>query len=303
MHHHDHHSQTSHKLIAASVATILFVVLETGVGVWAQSLALIGDAIHNFTDTLALLLAFLAVRLERRPATAAKSYGYQRAGVLTAFVNAGALVALTIYLFWEAIARLRAPQTVDSRAMLITAAVALVLNSAITLWLREAGRHDINIRSAVLHMLGDAVSSAGIIIAALLIRFTGASYWDALVSLGIGALILWSSWGVLREVINLLLEGTPEGIDPDAVTRAIAAIDGINGVHHLHIWALAPSRPALSCHLMVGDVPVKSTGNLLARVNDVLEHEYGIAHTTIQFEFASCEVDDPYCVPYGDRTG
>src|SRR5262249_35857816 len=163
-------------------ATILFVVVETGVGMWAHSLSLIGDAIHNFTDTLALLLAFMAVRLERRPATAEKSYGYQRAGVLAAFVNAGARVALTAYVFWEAIARLRAPQPVDSRAMLATAAIALVLNSAITLWLREAGRHDINIRSAVLHMLGDAISSAGIIVAALLIRFTGATYWDAVVS-------------------------------------------------------------------------------------------------------------------------
>jgi len=296
MHRHDH--AVSQRLIIASAATIAFVIVESGVGVWAHSLALIGDAIHNFTDTLALLLAFAAVRLERRPATAEKSYGYQRAGVLTAFVNAGALVALTIYIFWEAVARLRAPQAVDSGAMLITAAIALALNSAITLWLREAGRHDINIRSAVVHMLGDAVSSAGIVVAALLIRFTGATYWDAVVSLGIGALILWSSWGVLREAINLLLEGTPAGIDPDAVTRAIAAIEGVNGVHHLHIWALAPSRPALSCHLMVGDVPVKSTGNLLSRVNEVLEHEFGIAHTTVQFEFASCDVDDPYCVPY-----
>jgi cobalt-zinc-cadmium efflux system protein len=150
-------------------------------------------------------------------------------------------------------------------------------------------------------MLGDAVSSAGIIAAALLIRFTGAANWDAIVSLGIGVLILWSSWGVLREAINLLLEGTPSGIDPDAVTRAIAGIDGVHGVHHLHIWALGTSRPALSCHLMVGDVPVKSTGNLLSRVNDILEHDFGIAHTTIQFEFASCDTDDPYCVPYENQ--
>ena len=295
---HQHQHAVSHKLIIASAATVLFVIAETVVGLWSQSLALIGDAIHNFTDTLALLLALMAVRLSRKPATAEKSYGYHRAGVLAAFINAGTLAALTIYIFWEAIARLRTPQAVDSGAMLWTAAVALVLNSAITLWLREAGRHDINIRSAVLHMLGDAVSSAGIIGAALLIRFTGASYWDAVVSLGIGVLILWSSWGVLMEAVNMLLEGTPSSIDPDAVTRAIAGIDGVFGVHHLHIWALGPSRPALSCHLMVGDVPVRSTGNLLARVNALLEHDFGIAHTTIQFEFANCDVDDPYCVPY-----
>lgn len=295
-HHHSH--GVSRKLVIASIATIAFVVIELVIGLWSQSLALIGDAIHNFTDSLALLLALFAVRLERRPATAAKSYGYHRAGVLAAFINAGTLLALTIYIFWEAIVRLRAPQQVDSRAMLFTAIAALVLNTAITLWLREEGRHDINIRSAVLHMLGDAVSSAGIIAAALLIRFTGAAYWDAVVSLGIGVLILWSSWGVLRETVNLLLEGTPAGIDPDAVTRALAALDGVEGVHHLHIWALAPSRPALSCHLMVGDVPVKSTGNLLSQVNGILANDFGIEHSTIQFEFASCDVDDPYCVPY-----
>ena len=185
--------------------------------------------------------------------------------------------------------------------MLVTAAAALVLNGVITLWLRGEGRHDLNIRGAVLHMLGDAISSAGIIAAALLILRTGALFWDPAVSIAIGVLILWSSWGILREAINLLLEGTPEGIDPEAVTRAIAALDGVDGVHHLHIWALGASRPALSCHLMVGDIPVRSTGNLLARVNAMLEREYGITHTTIQFEFATCDVDDPYCVPYGER--
>jgi cobalt-zinc-cadmium efflux system protein len=166
--------------------------------------------------------------------------------------------------------------------------------------LRDHSHQNLNIRSAALHMLGDAFSSAGIIGAAILIRTTGALFWDPAVSIAIGVLILWSSWGILREAINLLLEGTPSGIDPDAVTKAISALDGVDGVHHLHIWALAPSRPALSCHLKVGDVPVRSTGNLLAKVNEMLEHEYGITHTTVQFEFAECDVDDPYCVPYGE---
>jgi len=301
-----HHHQTrgaavSRKLLIASIATATFVIVEVVVGIRANSLALIGDALHNVTDTLALLLALFAVRVERRPATSAKSYGWHRAGVLAAFINAGALVAFTIFLFVEAAQRLRAPAGVNSTAMVITAGGALLLNGAITLWLRGEGRHDLNIRGAVLHMLGDAISSAGIIVAALLIRQTGALFWDPAVSIAIGVLILWSSWGILREAINLLLEGTPSGIDPDAVTRAIASLDGVNGVHHLHIWALGASRPALSCHLMVGDIPVRSTGNLLARVNALLEHEYGIAHTTIQFEFASCDADDPYCVPYGER--
>src|SRR5438270_1117355 len=293
--------EISRKLLIASIATASFVIIEIVVGIRANSLALIGDALHNVTDTLALLLALFAVRVERRPATSAKSYGWHRAGVLAAFINAGALAAFTIFLFVEAAQRLRAPANVNSGAMLITAAAALVPNGAITLWLRGEGRHDLNIRGAVMHMLGDAISSAGIIAAALLIRRSGALFWDPAVSIAIGILILWSSWGILREAINLLLEGTTEGIDPEAVSRAIAALDGVDGVHHLHIWALGASRPALSCHLMVGDIPVRSTGNLLARINEMLEHEYGITHTTIQFEFASCDVDDPYCVPYGEN--
>ncbi len=302
---HNHHHEpgsavVSRKLMIASIATAVFVAVEVAVGIRANSLALIGDALHNVTDTLALLLALFAVRVERRPATSAKSYGWHRAGVLAAFINAGALAAFTIFLFVEAAQRLRAPGGVNSKAMLVTAAAALLLNGSITLWLRGHGRHDLNIRGAVLHMLGDALSSVGIMGAAILIGVTGEQFWDPAVSIAIGVLILWSSWGILREAINLLLEGTPSGIDPDEVTRAIAALEGVDGVHHLHIWALGPSRPALSCHLMVGDIPVRSTGNVLAQVNELLAHEYGIAHTTIQFEFADCDTDDPYCVPYGE---
>jgi cobalt-zinc-cadmium efflux system protein len=297
-HHHHSTQQVSRKLVVSSAVTFLFTIAQLGVGIWANSLALIGDSLHNFTDVLALLLAFSAVRIERRPATAEKSYGYQRAGVIAAFINAATLAAFTIFIFFEAIRRLRVPKAVNTTSMLVMALIALALNSAITWWLRSEGRNDLNIRSAVTHMLGDAFSSAGIILAALLIRATREEFWDPAVSILIGALILWSSWGILREAINLLLEGTPSEIDPDAVTRSIASIDGVYGAHHLHIWSIGPSRAALSCHLMVGDVPVKSTGNLLDKVNEMLERDYRIAHTTIQFEFANCDIDDPYCVPY-----
>jgi len=300
MHDHAPGASVSRKLIVASSATFAFVLVELSVGILANSLALIGDAFHNFTDTLALLLALLAVRLERRPANAVKSYGYQRAGVVAAFVNAGTLAAFTLFIFIEAIARLRVPKPVNAQWMLITAIVAVALNAWITVWLRREGRSDLNIHSAVLHMLGDAFSSAGIIVASVLIRTTGMAFWDPAMSMVIGVLILWSSWGVFREALNLLLEGTPSGIDPVSVTRSLAAIDGVYGVHHLHIWALGASRAALSCHLMVGDIPVKTTGSLLDRVNHMLEHDYRIVHSTIQFEFANCDENDPYCVPYSE---
>jgi cobalt-zinc-cadmium efflux system protein len=302
MHDHAAHGvSVSGKLIVASVATFLFVLAEVAAGLFANSLALVGDALHNFTDVLALLLALFAVRLERRPANPVKSYGYHRAGVLAAFTNAGTLAAFTLFIFVEAIDRFRSPHAVDTNWMIVTAVVALALNAAITFWLRREGQSDLNIHSAVLHMLGDAFSSAAIIVAAILIRWTGMPFWDPAISMLIGVLILWSSWGVFREALNLLLEGTPSGIDPTAVTRSLSEIDGVYGVHHLHIWALGSARAALSCHLMVGDIPVKTTGSLLDRVNHMLEHEYRIVHTTIQFEFANCDIDDPYCVPYTAR--
>ena len=300
-HDHDHalhNTIVSRKLIIATAATLLFVVVQVVVGFAANSLALIGDALHNFTDGLALMLALAAIRLERRRPTDEKSYGYHRAGILAAFVNAAILVALTIYLFIEAASRFRSPEPVDSMAMIIVAALGIALNAAITFALRREGRSDVNVRAAVMHMLGDTFSSAGIIVAAILIRVTGTRQWDAVISIAIGFLILWSSWGILRETVNLLLEGTPRGIDPDAVARSLGGIAGVYGVHHLHIWALGASRPAMSCHIMVGDVPVKTTRKLLDEVNAVLLHDHRIAHTTIQFEFADCAADDPYCLPY-----
>jgi cobalt-zinc-cadmium efflux system protein len=142
------------------------------------------------------------------------------------------------------------------------------------------------------------VSSAGIIVAAVLIRITGTPRWDPAVSLLIGVLILWSSWGILKEAVNLLLEGTPSGIDPAEVTRALEAVEGVHGVHHLHIWALGPSSPALSCHIMVGDVPVRNTSLMLEQVTAMLQRHFRIVHTTVQFEFAECTDDDPYCIRY-----
>ena len=299
-HGHDHATTRSsgirRKLIISTIITVLFVFIELAAGLVANSLALIGDALHNITDALALVLSLLAVMLERRPATAEKSFGYQRAGILAAFVNAAALVAFTLFIFKEAWERFRHPESVDSAWMIGTSLVAITVNLGITLWLRREGRGDVNIRSAVIHQLGDAMSSAGVIIAAVLIALTGDSFYDPLLSVLIGVVIIWSSWGILRETINLLLEGTPQGIDPEEVARALAAQDGVFGVHHLHIWALGPSRSALSCHLLLGDVTLKSTREIIHRVNEMLARSYGIVHTTIQLEDAGCPEDDPWCV-------
>lgn len=297
-HHHHHHVSVSRKLTIATGVNLVVVAAELIIGFWAGSLALIGDALHNLTDAVALLIALGAVLLARRAPTSMKSFGYQRAGILAAFINAAMLVTFTLFVFREAYERLQHPQPVQASAMLIMAAIALAVNGGTAYSLHRESREDVNIRGAFVHMIGDAVASFGIIIAAVLIRITGNPLWDAGVSIFIGLLILWSSYGVLRESVNLLLEGTPSAIDPDEVTQALGRIEGIYGVHHLHIWALGPSSPALSAHLMVGDVPLSSTSRILAEINAMLAREYRIAHTTIQFEYAMCAEDDPFCVPF-----
>ena len=297
-HHHGHSHSVGRKLTIATGANLVVVIAELAIGLYAGSLALLGDALHNLTDSLALVIALIAVRLERRAPTIEKSFGYQRAGVLAAFINAGMLMAFTLLLFREAYERLQSPHPVQPMLMLVTATVAMLVNTGTALSIRHDSQHDVNIRGAFVHMVGDAVSSAGIIVAALIIRATGVPQWDAVITIFIGLLILWSSYGVLKESVNLLLEGTPSGIDPDEVTQALGRIEGIHGVHHVHIWALGPSSPALSAHLMVGDVPVKTTGPLRDEVTEMLAREYRIAHCTIQFEFSECAPDDPYCVPF-----
>ncbi len=309
MHSHHHpveRRQISRRLIIATVANALFVVVELVVGIYANSLALIGDALHNLTDVVALFIALIAVSLERRPATPSRTYGFQRAGVLAAFVNAATLVGLTLYIFIEAWSRLRNPETVDTSLMIVVAFIGVLLNGAVTLWFLEAGRHDVNIRSAVIHMFADTLASVGVIVAALLIRATGEPLYDPLVSVMIGLLILWSSWSILRETVNLLLEGTPRGVDPEQVTRDLAMQEGVLEVHHLHIWAIGPSRRALSCHLQLGDVSLRSAGAVLRSVNALLSERYGIAHTTIQVEHLGCPADDPFCLlpaESGDASG
>lgn len=289
--------RTSRKLLISALATLAFFAIELTAGLAANALSLISDAFHNITDAVALGLALVAVRLERRPPTSEKSFGYQRAGVLAAFVNAAMLLVLTAFVFKEAWERLRAPEPVESGWMIGVALIALAYNLGVTLWLRREGRRDINVRGAVLHMLADGISSAGVIVAAILIQVTGSTIWDPLVSILIGLLIVISSFSILRETVNLLLEGTPRGLDPNRIARDLASTDGVRGVHHLHVWALGPSAAALSCHLQLGDVTLRQAGDILREVNLVLRDQHEIRHTTIQLEVGGCPEEDPTCRP------
>jgi cobalt-zinc-cadmium efflux system protein len=277
-------------------ATLLFVAVELVSGIRAHSLALISDAGHNFTDALALLLAWIANYLEAKPANEIKTYGYQRAGVLSAFVNALTLAALSAWIFYESVERLRQPQPVHQEIMMAVALLGLLLNAGIMWALRSARRKDINIRSAFVHMLGDALGSIAIVAGAVIISYTGWVQVDPVLSIMIGVLIVWTAVDIIRESLNILLEGLPRGLTLQDVSVSMMAVDGVMDVHDLHIWSLGSSTHALSCHVLIEDVPPSSSDAILRRLNGMLADRFHIFHTTVQFEHASCAVSETGCV-------
>lgn len=301
-HAHSHHGATGSVLRWSLAATALFVVIEVVAGFRSHSLALLSDAGHNFTDAGAILLAWVGYYLQSKPADEIKTYGYHRAGVLSAFVNALTLLALSAWIFYEAAMRLQHPVEVQETIMIAVAAVGLVMNGGIMLALKSASRHDINIRSAFIHMLGDALGCIAIIGGAVAIRLTGMTRLDPLLSILIGVLIVWSAIDIVRESLNILLEGLPRGIQLQEVTSSMRDVEGVLDVHDLHIWSLGSSTHALSCHVLIDDVPPSASDAILKRLNGMLANHFHIAHTTVQFEHRSCAISESGCaIPVHDH--
>jgi cobalt-zinc-cadmium efflux system protein len=288
LHSHAHHHGTAKVLKWSFFATLLFVAVEAVAGFRSGSLALVSDAGHNFTDALALVLAAIGLYMQSKPADSVKTFGYHRAGVLTAFVNALTLVAISVFIFYEAWQRFLHPRHIEEWTMFWVAVAALALNGGIMWGLHRDKDHDLNIRAAFVHMLGDAVSSAGIVAGAIAIHFTGFTMIDPVLSVLIGILIVWTAWDIIQESLNVLLEGLPRGMELNEVTSAMREIDGVIDVHDLHIWSLGSSAHALSCHVLIEDMPPSESNAILTRINGVLGH-HEIHHTTIQFEHAKCD--------------
>lgn len=298
MHTHAHRPATGRKLQLSLWLTVAFIFIELAAGIKAQSLALLSDAGHNFTDSLALGLAWFAFYMQSKPPTDRKTFGYLRAGVLAGFVNAMTLVVLAIFIFYESYERFLAPRQVQEEIMIAVAAAGLVVNLAVMWALHADSRHDLNIRGAFMHMLGDALSSVGIIIGAVAILYTGYAWIDPLLSVLIAVLILWSGWDIIREAVNILLEGLPRGITREDVCGAITNVEGVIDVHDLHVWSLSSSSHALSCHTVIDDLPLSASDAILRRINEVLQHRFHIDHTTIQFEHIRCEGAEEICATH-----
>ena len=300
MHVHVHGTGGPTRVLKISLAvTLVYILLLVVAGIRAHSLALLSEAGHNLSDFLALLLSLVAVYFQSRPASSTKTYGYQRAGVLAALVNASSLVVVSFFIFYEAFRRLQHPEHVHASVMMWVAAAGVVMNGAIALLLYRSGG-DVNIRSALLHEVGDTLSTAAVIAGGWAILVTG-NYWiDSVLSVGIGVLILWSGFGIVRETLNILLEGTPRGMKLEKIEVAIRSVEGVNDVHDLHVWSIGSETHALSCHIAIADIPPSVSDRILQEVKERLQHDFRIVHTTIQFEHVVCEVAHGCVIPVAE---
>ena len=290
MHSHDHHHHHHHHGSAATwvvrialVATLGLVATEFVVGSMSHSLALVSDGWHNLTDVPSLILSWIALYFERRPPDERKTFGYQRAGVLVAFVNALLLVGVGIYLFYEGYTRIMRPEPVASGPMLVVGIVALVVNGGIS-WGLLGERSDLNMRAVFIHNLGDALSNVAIIAGAWIIRATGRTIIDPILGFLIAALVVWSAVGIISDSVNILMESLPKGMTLERVAAAMLKVQGVMEVHDMHIWCLGSNSQALSCHVHILDMPTSETEQIAHQVREVLAHEFEIHHTTIQFE-------------------
>jgi cobalt-zinc-cadmium efflux system protein len=270
-------------------ATLAYVLLTLLAGLKAHSLALMSEAGHNASDALALLLSFVAVHFQSRPATDKKTFGYQRAGVLAAFLNALTLILIGVWIAIEAVHRFMQPVQAQPRVMMVVAAAGVVMNGAIALLLWRVS-HDVNMRSVFVHMLGDTLSTAAVIVGGAAILLTGAAWVDPALSLGIAAMILGSSAAIVRETLNILLEGAPRGVSADAIRVKLEEIEGVEDVHDLHVWSLGSQTHALASHVTIADIPPSESARILEEINSLLLRNFHIHHTTIQFEHVECPV-------------
>jgi cobalt-zinc-cadmium efflux system protein len=288
------------RLLIVLVLNVAIVVGEAIAGIMAHSLGLLADAAHNLTDVAGVGLALVAVRWARRAPTERRSFGYHRGTVLAAQANAASILAVTVVILFEGVRRLARPEPVEGLLVVVVAGIALLANTGSALMLRER-EDDLNMRGALLHMAADAGASLGVVIGGVVILATGRfDRIDPIVSMVIGVLISWQAWRLLRSTAEVLLESTPKGLDPDTVAEAIAAIDGVEGVHDLHMWSLSSEVRALSAHVIVAGHPtLKEAQEVGSRIKTEMAAAYRISHATLELECEGCVDDGSWCAIAG----
>lgn len=288
------------RLAWAILLTALTLVAEVVGGIWTNSLALLSDAAHVFLDLFALILSLLAIKLASYPATDTRTYGWHRAEVFASFINGATVFLMAGGIMYEAIVRLMAPEPVKSVPMFVIAAIGLAMNLLAASALHRHSHDDLNVRSAFLHVVGDAAASVGVIAGGVIMYYTGWYVLDAFISVGIGLIIFRSAWGVLRSSVHILLEGVPRGMSTAAVADAIREVEGVNDVHHLNIWTICSHIQALSAHVDIEPEYKGRQAVVLRAIEELLLSAYHITHTTLQVECTLC-VEGPVIKPLRHR--
>lgn len=300
-HHHHHHveaeTRSGERRLVLSIALNLVITLAEVVGgMLSGSLALLSDALHNFNDTASLGITLAARRIGRREATSDKTFGYKRAEIIGAFVNLITLVLIALYLIKEAVTRLFNPQPIDGTVMLVVAIIGLVANVGTALLLFRDARKSLNVRSAFLHIITDAVSSVGVVLGGVLIFYYDIYLVDPILTLLISLYILYHSYRMLRETVDILMESVPKNIDLDQIVAEVETLDRVREMHHLHVWQFDEHTVALEAHIVIDEADLEHLEAIKRAVKHTLGDVFHIDHTTLEFEFAPCDdYNDPGC--------
>ena len=288
-HHHIDRSTSTVRLFVTMMLNFLITVVEVIGGLLSGSLSLISDALHNFSDGIAIIISYIAIRLGKHPQTYKYTFGLKRAEILAAAFNAGTLIAICIYLFKESYERFVSPQHIEGRLMIVVAGIGLIANVVGTLLLKKGSKDNINIRSAYLHLFGDAVSSVAVIIGGICIQLFRVYWVDPVLTVLISVYILKKSAGIVKESINVLMMGAPESVSIENIQKELENISGIKNIHHVHVWRLGEHDIHFEAHIDVEDMSVSQTTSLCNIVEEKLKHNYGITHITLQFETDKCD--------------
>ncbi len=289
-HSHSHNANISERNLFLTMALNFFItIVEIIGGIVSGSLALISDALHNFSDGIAIIITYIAMRLSKKPRTFKYTFGLKRAEILAAIINASTLIIISFFLIQEAIKRFSNPVTITGNLMLIVAATGLIANIAGTLLLKKDSKNNLNIRAAYLHLLSDAVSSLAVIIGAIFIIYFKVAWIDPVLTILISIYILRETYEIVKESIDILMMSNPEGINLDEIKLLTEKIKGVKNIHHIHIWKLNDNDIHFEAHIEVDDMAVSKTVEIQEQIEHELHERYEINHTTLQFECNKCE--------------
>ncbi len=291
--HHHHSAETSGwRLLVTIVLNFVITIAEIIGGILSGSLSLISDALHNFSDGIAVIISYIAIRLNKRPKDAKFTFGYKRAEILAAVFNASVLIGISLYLFFEAYNRFANPEHVEGGLMTIVASIGLIANVTGTLLLKSGSKDNINIRSAYLHLLSDAVSSLGVIIGGIFIYLYKIYWIDPLLTVLISLYIIKESYEIVKEATEVLMMAAPENLSIDELEKEIMKLDGVKNIHHVHLWRVNEKDIHFEAHVEVDDVLVSKTEEMLTQIENTMHDKFDISHVTIQFECDRCNVKE-----------